>query len=117
MAVCYVLYGWDNILEHICYAGIRLYNIFVFHNGQHGRLGKHSAIKSGCGKTGNTTSLTLTNRHSHACVSFGRKVKKLSIIGTRNVKEGMVGVVKSGEKIQNNLTCQTFRQGDMGACS
>lgn len=88
-----------------CYAGIRLHNIFVFHNDHHIRLVNHNAINSCCilATLGN---LNLTNDRSCSCT--GEEDQKNC---QKNVKEYIIG----GEKIPKNSDMLDFLLGCRGA--
>lgn len=64
------------------YAGIRLHDIFVLHDGHHVGLGKqwHEFLLCLGRESCNTTSLSLTNHCSDHCVLSGSMVKILSIM-------------------------------------
>lgn len=89
----------DQMYNHPCgevfrYAGIRLHDIFVFHDGHHLRLSHHSAVMSCCVLFGRlaTTSLCPVWKEGQEFVFRGYR---------RDGRENNVGIVKLGEKSKN----------------
>lgn len=87
----------------VFYAGIRLHDVSQWPPCQSRRSWHHQFLPCLGQETGNTTSLTLRIHPSCPCMLFGRRVKKLYQSYRRNFKVNVLGVVKQGEKVQDNF--------------